>query len=264
VLNDKVGIVFGIANKRSIAWAIAQTLDRAGARLAVTFQNERLAENVRELATQLKNPLLLLCDVGQDAQIDAVFESVKKEFGGLDFFIHSVAYAPTEDLKGAFQETSRAGFGVAHDVSAYSLVALAKRAAPLMEGRGGSIVTMTYIGSERVMPGYNVMGVAKASLEAGVRYLAHELGPKNIRVNAISAGPIRTLAASGVGGISKMIQYVSQYAPLRRGTDPSEVADTALFLCSHLARGITGEVIHVDSGYHVLGITGLGSEESSA
>lgn len=254
-------MVFGIANKRSIAWAIAQTLNREGARLAVTFQNERLSDNVRELATQLNKPLIVPCDVGQDAQIDSVFETVKKEFGALDFLIHSVAFAPTDDLKGAFQHTSRTGFGVTHDVSAYSLIALAKRAAPLMAGRGGSIVTMTYIGSERVMPGYNVMGVAKASLEASVRYLAHELGSQNIRVNAISAGPIKTLAASGVGGISKMIQHVSQYAPLRRGTDASEVADTALFLCSNLARGITGEVIHVDSGYHVLGLTGL--EESS-
>ena len=263
MLTGKLGIVFGIANKRSIAWAIAQTLDREGARLAVTFQNERLEGNVRELSAQLKNPLILPCDVSQDAQIDSVFQDIKREFGGLDFLIHSVAYAPTEDLKGAFVMTSREGYRIAQDVSAYSLIALARRAAPLMEGHNGSIVTMTYIGSERVMPGYNVMGIAKAALESNVRYLANELGPRGIRVNAISAGPIRTLAASGVGSISKMIQHVAQHAPLRRSTDPSEVADTALFLCSTLARGITGEVIYVDSGYHVLGITGMGEETSS-
>lgn len=263
MLTGKVGIVFGIANKRSIAWSIAQTFGREGARLALTFQNERLEENVRELAAQLKNPLILPCDVSQDSQIDTVFESLKREFGGLDFLIHSVAYAPTEDLKGAFQMTSREGYRIAQDVSAYSLIALARRATPLMEGRNGSILTMTYIGSERVMPGYNVMGIAKAALESSVRYLANELGPKGLRVNAISAGPIKTLAASGVGGISKMIQHVAQHAPLRRSTDPSEVADTALFLCSNLARGITGEIIYVDSGYHVLGITGLGSAEGN-
>jgi enoyl-[acyl-carrier protein] reductase I len=263
LLTGKVGIVFGVANKRSIAWAIAQTLDREGARLALTFQNERLEANVRELAAQLNQPLIVPCDVGHDGQIDAVFDVLHRELGGLDFLIHSVAYAPTEDLKGDFSMTSREGFRVAQDVSAYSLLALARRAVPLMAGRSSSIVTMTYIGSERVIPGYNVMAAAKASLEASVRYLANELGPQGIRVNAISAGPIKTLAASGVGGISKMIQHVARHAPLRRSTDPSEVADTALFLCSHLARGITGEVIYVDSGYHVLGLTGLDTEENA-
>jgi enoyl-[acyl-carrier protein] reductase I len=263
VLTGKFGVIFGVANRRSIAWAIAQALDRAGARLALTYQNDRLGDNVRELATQLKDPLLLPCDVEQESQIEAVFQELKKEFGALDILIHSIAYAPREDLAGAFYLTSREGYRIAQEVSAYSLIALARRAAPLMAGRGGSIVTMTYLGSERVMPGYNVMGVAKAALESSVRYLAHELGPRGIRVNAISAGPIKTLAASGVGGISKMIQHVAQHAPLRRSTDPKEVADTALFLCSHLARGITGAVIFVDSGYHVLGVTGLGPEEAA-
>jgi enoyl-[acyl-carrier protein] reductase I len=255
MLEGKKGIVFGIANKRSIAWAIAQRVAEAGARLALTYQNERLGENVRELAASLSHhPLLLPCDVSDDSQIDAVFQVVAQEFQQLDFLIHSVAFAPREDLENDFLNTSRQGYRLAHDVSVYSLIALARRAAPLMEGHG-SIVTLTYLGSERVMPGYNVMGAAKAALESAVKYLAYELGPRGIRVNAISPGPIRTLAASGVPGFMKMLTHVRQTAPLRKNTDPSEVADVALFLVSHLSRGITGEIIFVDGGYHIMGMT---------
>lgn len=248
----------GIANKRSIAWAIAQALAGAGARLAVTYQNERFEEKVRELARQLDNPLILPCDVGQDDQMDAVFATLDREFGGLDFLVHCIAYAPREDLEGDFVNTSREGYRIAQDVSVYSLIALARRAVPLMQARGGgSIVTLTYLGGERAVPNYNVMGVAKAALESTVQYLAYYLGPRNIRVNAISAGPIKTLAAAGVSGFSRLYNVVGQMSPLKRNTDPGEVADTALFLCSHLSRGITGEVIHVDSGYHVVGVPDL-------
>jgi enoyl-[acyl-carrier protein] reductase I len=255
MLNGKTGIIFGIANKRSIAWAIAQAVAGAGARLAVTYQNERLEENVRELAAQLDNPLILPCDVSVDSQIDDVFKAVQAEFGGLDFLIHSIAYAPREDLEGDFTDTTRDGFRIAQEVSVYSLIALAKRAAPLLESRGGgSIVTMTYLGGERVVPSYNVMGVAKSGLESSVRYLAYYLGPKGIRVNAISAGPLRTLASAGISGFTRMLKAVAQVAPLRRNTEIAEVADTALFLCSPLSRGVTGNVIYVDAGYHVIGV----------
>lgn len=255
MLQGKTGIVFGIANKRSIAWAITQTVAAAGARLALTYQNERFEDKVRELAQQIESSLILPCDVGKDEEVEAVFKAVEREFGGLDFLVHSIAYAPREDLEGDFVNTSRDGFRLAHDVSVYSLIALAQRAAPLMEARGGgSIITLTYLGGERAVPNYNVMGVAKAALESTVRYLAFSLGPRNIRVNAISAGPIKTLAAAGVSGFSRILNVVGQLTPLRRNTDPSEVADTALFLCSHLSRGITGEVIHVDSGYHIVGV----------
>lgn len=263
MLEGKKGIVFGIANKRSIAWAITQRVAQAGARLALTYQNERLGENVRELAATLDNPLLLPCDVSDDAQIEAVFQAVAQEFQQLDFLIHSVAFAPREDLENDFINTSREGYRIAHDVSVYSLIALARRAAPLMEGHG-SIVTLTYLGSERVMPGYNIMGAAKAALESAVKYLAYELGPRGIRVNAISPGPIRTLAASGVPGFMKMLKHVSQTAPLRKNTDPSEVADVALFLVSHLSRGITGEIIFVDGGYHIMGMTAPDSAPDTA
>jgi enoyl-[acyl-carrier protein] reductase I len=258
MLQGKTGIIFGIANKRSIAWAISQALAGAGARLALTYQGERFEEKVSELAKRLENPLVLPCDVTQDDQIHAVFKTVEAEFGRLDFLVHSVAYAPREDLEGDFVNTSRDGYRIAHEVSVYSLIALAKRAAPLMEAAGGgSIITMTYLGGERAVPNYNVMGVAKAALESTVQYLAYFLGPRNIRVNAISAGPIKTLAASGVSGFSRMLNVVGRLTPLRRNTDPAEVADTALFLCSHLSRGITGEVIHVDSGYHIVGVPDL-------
>ena len=257
LLQGKLGLVLGIANKRSIAWGIARSVSREGARLAVTYQGERLEENVRELAQELKDPLILPCDVGKDQDMDALAASVKKEFGGVDFVVHAVAYALREELDGEFLNTSREGYRIAQDVSSYSLTALAKRAAPLMEGRAGSIVTLSYLGGERVIPHYNVMGVAKAALEMSVRYLAADLGPKGIRVNAISAGPIKTLAAAGVHGISRMLEYHRSHAPLRRNTEQDEVGDAALFLVSSLSRGVTGEVIHVDGGFHVMGMTAL-------
>jgi enoyl-[acyl-carrier protein] reductase I len=257
LLEGKHGLVLGIANKRSLAWGIAKSVAREGARLAVTYQGERLEENVRELAAELKDPLILPCDVSKDEDLDALMASVKNEFGGLDFVVHAVAYALREELDGAFVDTSREGYRMAQDISSYSLTALARRAAPLMEGRQGSIVTLSYLGGERVVPHYNVMGVAKAALEMSVRYLAADLGPRAIRVNAISAGPVKTIAASGVHGLGKMLEYHRSQAPLRKNTEQAEVGDCALFLVSSLSRGITGEVIHVDGGFHVLGMSAL-------
>ena len=257
LLEGRHGLVLGVANKRSIAWGIAQAAHRAGARLALTYQGERLQENVTELAAQLRDPLVLPCDVTKDEDLAALAEKVRAEFGSLDFVVHAVAFALREELDGEFLNTSREGYRIAQDVSSYSLTALARATAPLMEGRGGSIVTLSYLGGERVVPHYNVMGVAKAALEMSVRYLAADLGPKGIRVNAISAGPIKTLAASGVHGLSKMLEYHRNHAPLRRTTDQEEVGDAALFLLSPLSRGITGEVIHVDGGFHVMGMAAL-------
>jgi enoyl-[acyl-carrier protein] reductase I len=257
LLEGKHGLVLGIANKRSIAWGIAQAVSREGARLAVTYQGERLEENVRELAAGLRDPLVLPCDVSRDADLAALADAVKKDFGGLDFVIHGVAFALREELDGEFLNTSREGYRVAQEISSYSLTALARAVVPLMEGRAGSIVTLTYLGGERVVPHYNVMGVAKAALDMSVRYLAADLGPKGIRVNAISAGPIKTLAASGVHGISKMLEYHRTHAPLRKNTEQEEVGDAALFLVSSLSRGITGEVLHVDGGFHVMGMSAL-------
>jgi enoyl-[acyl-carrier protein] reductase I len=258
LLEGKHGLVLGIANKRSIAWGIAQAASREGARLAVTYQGERLEENVRELAQGLKDPVILPCDVSKDEDLDALAASVGREFGGLDFVVHAVAYALREELDGEFLNTSRDGYRVAQDISAYSLTALTRRMAPLMESRGGgSVVTLSYLGGERVVPHYNVMGVAKAALECSVRYLASDLGPRGIRVNAISAGPIKTLAASGVHGISKMLEYHRTHTPLRKNTEQDEVGDAALFLLSRLSRGVTGEVIHVDGGFHVMAMAEL-------
>ena len=254
LLEGKTGLILGIANKRSLAWGIAQSVAREGARLAVTYQGERLEENVRELAAGLDRPVILPCDVSKDEDLETLAASVESELGGLDFVVHAVAYALREELDGEFLNTSREGYRVAQDISAYSLTALVRRTAPLMEGRGGSVVTLSYLGGERVVPHYNVMGVAKAALECSVRYLAADLGPKGIRVNAISAGPIKTIAASGVHGISKMLEYHRNNAPLRRNTEQEEVGDTALFLVSRLSRGITGEVLHVDGGFHVMGM----------
>ncbi len=257
LLEGKLGLVLGIANKRSIAWGIARSVAREGARLAVTYQGERLEENVRELAQSLKDPLILPCDVAKDEDLVALAQAVGKEFGSLDFVVHAVAYALREELDGEFLNTSREGYRIAQDISSYSLTAVARHAVPLMEGRGGSIVTLTYLGGERVVPHYNVMGVAKAALDMSVRYLASDLGPKGIRVNAISAGPIKTLAASGVHGISKMLEYHRTHAPLRKNTEQEEVGDVALFLVSPLSRGLTGEIIHVDGGFHVMGMSAL-------
>ena len=252
LLDGKNGLIIGVANKHSIAWAIAQSTASQGARLLFNYQSERLRENVEDLVATMPGAKAFPCDVGDDAQIASLMQNVGKETAKLDFLVHSVAFAPREELTGRFVNTTRQGFATALDVSAYSLVAVTRAAVPLMTD-GGSVVTLTYLGAERVVPHYNVMGVAKAALEATVRYLAHDLGPKNIRVNAISAGPIRTLAARGVSGISKMVDHHREFAPLRRATEQGEVGDTALFLVSPLGRGITGEVIYVDGGYHILG-----------
>ncbi|OYT24937.1 MAG: enoyl-ACP reductase [Nitrospira sp. UW-LDO-02] len=252
LLEGKKGLIIGVANKHSIAWAIAQAAAREGAQMLFSYQNERLRENVEELVQTLPGALACVCDVGDDSQIDAMMKQASEKLGRLDFLVHSLAFAPREELTGEFVNTTRQGFATALDVSAYSLVAVTRAAMPLMT-EGGSVVTLTYLGSERVVPHYNVMGVAKAALEATVRYLAHDLGPKNIRVNAVSAGPIKTLAARGVSGISKMVDHHRAFAPLRRATEQGEVGDTALFLVSPLGRGITGEVIYVDGGYHILG-----------
>jgi enoyl-[acyl-carrier protein] reductase I len=254
MLHDKHGIIFGVANKRSIAWATAQALHDAGARLAFTYQGERLKENVEGLTKDaMPGSLLLPCDVTKQGEVDETFKRVAQEFGRLDFLIHSIAFAPREALDGEFLATSREAFLTALEISAYSLPQLARAAAPLMT-QGGSIVTMTYYGAEKVVAGYNVMGVAKAALEASVRYLANDLGPRNIRVNAISAGPIQTLSARGVADFSTMLKHAAERAPLRRNVDPREVGNTAMFLCSPLASAITGEVIYVDCGYNIMGI----------
>jgi enoyl-[acyl-carrier protein] reductase I len=254
-LSGTHGLVIGVANKRSIAWAIAKAVSDAGARLAVTYQGDRLEENVRELAADLADPLILPLDVGNDAQIQDVANRCDEAFGGLDFVVHGAAFAPREELTRPFVETSREGFRLALDVSAFSLIAVARATTPLLEKRGGgSILTLTYLGSERVFPNYNVMGVAKAALEASVRYLAADLGAKNIRVNAISAGPIKTLAASGIGGFSGILQVYRERSPMKRNTETSEVADTARFLLGPGGRGITGEVLIVDAGYHIMGL----------
>jgi len=254
-LSGKLGLVLGVANKRSISWAVAQAAASAGARIALTYPSERLEENVRELAATLDNAVVLPCDVTNDAQIAALAASLDQEFGGLDFVLHGAAFAPAAELSNRFIQTSREGFRMALDVSAYSLVALTNVCVPLMDKRGGgSIVTLSHIGADRVFPNYNVMGVAKAALEASVRYLAADLGPQNIRVNAVSAGPIKTLASAGIPGLSLMLQAQRERAPLRRGMELGEIADAAVFLLSSASRAITGEVLMVDGGYHVVGI----------
>lgn len=251
-MQGRNAVVFGVANKRSIAWAIAQRLSEAGARLAITYQNERLKQEAHDMIVGLSGAEAFQCDVTSDSEIDTLFATLKERFGYLDTLVHSVAYAPAEDMKNDFLNTSREGFRVAHDISVYSLIALARAAAPLM-ANGGSIMTLTYFGAEKVMPSYNVMGVAKAALEASVRYLAHSLGPKQIRVNAISAGPIKTLAARGVAGFTDMLKAQAERAPLKRNVDVKEVADTALFLASELSTGTTGETVYVDGGYNIMG-----------
>jgi len=254
MLKDKTGIIFGVANKRSIAWATAQALHEAGARLAFAYQGERLKENVEGLTkAEMPGSPLYSCDVTNQAEVEAAFKSVAQDFGRLDFLVHSIAFAPREALEGEYMKVERDGFLSALEVSAYSLTQLARAAAPLMT-EGGSIVTMTFHGAEKVYQGYNVMGVAKAALESSVRYLASDLGPKNIRVNAISAGPIQTLAARGVSGLSTMLKHHAERAPMKRNVEVREVGNTALFLCSSLSSGITGETIFVDCGYNVMGL----------
>ena len=251
----KLGLVVGVANRRSISWGIAQALNAQGARLALTYPSERLEENVRELAEKLDNPLVVPCDVSQDEQIATLGETLDKEFGGLDFVVHGAAFAQAAELSNPFVETSREGFRIALDISAYSLIGLTRACLPLMEKRGGgSVVTLTFLGSDRVFPNYNVMGVAKAALESTVRYLAADLGQKNIRVNAVSAGPIKTLAAAGISGFSTILQVYRERTPLKRNVDLSEVADAAVFLLSPASRAITGEVLMVDAGYHAIGV----------
>jgi enoyl-[acyl-carrier protein] reductase I len=249
---QKTAVVFGLANKRSIAWAIAQKLQQAGWQLAIAYQNERLEQEAKDLINDLPGASGFMCDVSSDEQIAKLFADLKAKYGELHGLVHSVAFATAEDLKGEFVNTTREGFRIAHDVSVYSLIAVARAAAPLMSA-GGGIVTMTYYGAEKVVPKYNVMGVAKAALEASVRYLANDLGPKNIRVNAISAGPIKTLAARGIAGLSEMLKSHAERAPLKRNVDPAEVGATAAFLLSDAGSGITGETIYVDCGYNIMG-----------
>lgn len=251
-LQGRTVVVFGVANKRSIAWAIAQQMQQAGAQLAITYQNERLKQEADDLIAALPNSQAFQCDVSRDDEIAQLFAQLKERYGKLDAVVHSVAFAPAEDLKGDFVDTSREGFRIALDISAYSLVAVARAARPLMT-EGGSIITMTYYGAEKVVPKYNLMGVAKAALEACVRYLANDLGKEKIRVNAISAGPIKTLAARGISGLGDMLREHAERAPLKRNVDVNEVASAAVFLAGEGGSGITGETIYVDCGYNIMG-----------
>lgn len=254
LMTGKNVVIFGIANKRSIAWGIAQALHREGARLALNYQNDRMEESVRKLATELPGDTFLApCDVTVPGDIDRFFARLGKEFGPLDGMVHSIAFAKREELGGAFVDTTWDGYQLAQQVSAWSLIGLAKGAAPLMEGRDGGIVCLTYYGAEKVVPNYNVMGVAKAALEASTRYLANDLGPKGVRVNAISAGPIKTVSAMGVADFGSLLDTMAQKAPLRRNVDQMDVGNTALFLLSGLSRGITGQTIYVDAGYSIMG-----------
>ena len=255
LLDGKTGIIFGVANKRSIAWAIAQALSREGLRLAFTYQGERLKEGVESLANTLPESVIVPCDVTADAEIESVFKAVDEKLGRLDTLVHSVAFAPREDLENDFVNTSRDGFKTAHDISAYSLVGLTRAALPLFEkSGGGTVLALTYYGAEKAVEGYNLMGVAKASLEASVRYLAANLGPKNVRVNAISAGPVNTLAARGIKGFTSMLHHHAEKAPLRRNVELEEIGNAALFLCSPMSNAITGEVMFVDCGYNIVGL----------
>jgi enoyl-[acyl-carrier protein] reductase I len=249
---QKTAAVFGVANKRSIAWSIAQKLQQAGWRLAITYQNERLEQEAKGLIEELPGAAGFMCDVSHDDQIAKLFDELKSRYGTLQGLVHSVAFAPAAELSGQFLDTTREGFRIAHDVSVYSLIAVSRGAAPLMTD-GGGIITLSYYGAEKVVPKYNVMGVAKAALEASVRYLASDLGTKNIRVNAISAGPIKTLAARGISGLGEMLKSHAERAPLKRNVDPAEVGATAAFLLSEAASGITGETIYVDCGYNIMG-----------
>jgi enoyl-[acyl-carrier protein] reductase I len=251
-LEGKTAVIFGLANKRSIAWGIALKLHEGGAKLAICYQNERMKAEAQGLIDELPGAEGFQCDVSSDAEIATLFDQLKIRYGKLDVLVHAVAYAPAEDLRGDFINTSREGFRVAHDVSVYSLIAVTRAAAPLMP-EGGSVITLTYFGAEKVVPHYNVMGVAKAALEATVRYLASAMGPQKIRVNAISAGPIKTLAGRGVGQMGEMLRVHAEKSPLRRNVDQLEVGGTAAFLASDLSGAITGETIYVDCGYNIMG-----------
>jgi enoyl-[acyl-carrier protein] reductase I len=257
-LSGKRALIVGLASTRSIAWGIAQAMHREGAELAFTYQNEKLQERVEKMASDCSSVIALPCDVGDDKQIEAVFERLDDFWDHLDIIVHSVAYAPREELEGAYLDAvTREGFLIAHDISSYSFAALAKAGRNMMQGRNGALLSLTYLGAERAMPNYNVMGLAKASLEANVRYMAQSLGPEGIRVNAISAGPIKTLAAAGITDFRKFLDYVEKNSPMRRNVSIEDVGNSAAFLCSDLAAGITGEVIHVDSGYHIVGMGAL-------
>ncbi len=257
-LEGKRALVTGILSNRSIAWGIARAMHREGAELALTYVDEKLRGRVDEAASQLDTDIVLPCDVSRDSDIEALFENLGKRWDGLDILVHSIGFAPREALAGEYLDgLTRENFRIAHDISSYSLAALAKAARPMMKGRNGAILTMTYLGATRALASYNVMGLAKASLEANVRYLAYNLGPEGTRVNAISAGPIKTLAAAGIAGFRKMLDHVERVAPLRRSITTDEVGNAAAFLCSDLASGITGEVTFVDAGYNTLGMAGL-------
>jgi enoyl-[acyl-carrier protein] reductase I len=255
-LSGKRALIVGVASERSIAWGIAEAMHREGAELAFTYPNDKLKERVETLASSIGATIVLPLDVTVDAQLDAAFAALQREWGHLDIVIHAVAFAPREALAGSFtQSTSREAFAIAHDVSSYSLTALARGAVPLMQGRAGAILTLSYLGAVRAIPSYNVMGLAKASLEANVRFLAADLGPQGIRVNGISAGPIKTLAAAGIGGFRKMLARVAEVAPLRRNVTQQDVGNAAAFLCSDLAAGITGEILYVDGGFSTIGMS---------
>ena len=253
MLENKVGMIFGVANQRSIAWACAQACAEKGAKLAFTYQGDRLKENVEKLTKDMDGAIVLPCDVSNQTEVDAAFQTIEKEYGRLDFLIHSIAFAPKEALEGEFLMTSREAFTTALEISAFSLPQLARAAAPLMK-EGGSIVTMSYYGAEKVVQNYNVMGVAKSALESSVRYLAEDLGKQNVRVNAISAGPLNTLSARGVKGMGAMLKHIAENAPLRRNVEAREVGNTALFLVSDLSSAITGETIYVDCGFNIIGV----------
>lgn len=262
-LEGKRALIVGIASKRSIAWGLAEAMHREGAELAFTYQNERMKKRVDEAAAAFGSDIVLPCDVAEDAEISDVFEQLARSWDGLDILVHSVGFAPRQALQGEFLDhLDRESFNIAHDISSYSLAALAKAARPLMQGRNGAILTMTYLGAERALASYNVMGLAKASLEANVRFLAYNLGPEGTRVNAISAGPIKTLAASGVASLRKMLDHVGAKSPLRRNVTIEDVGNSGAFLCSDLASGITGEVVHVDCGYSIVGMTGLDTDQA--
>ncbi len=262
-LSNRKALIVGVASNRSIAWGIAEAMHREGAEIALTYQTDKLKGRVEQCAEACGGGPVMPLDVTDDAQIDAVFEQLKQTWGHLDIVVHAVGFAPREELEGSFVEnTTRGGYAMAHDISAYSFVALARGARPLMQGRNGSLLTLSYLGGERALPNYNVMGPAKASLEASVRYMANDLGPEGIRVNAVSAGPIRTLAASGIGDFRKMLDLNAASAPLRRNVGIDEVGNTSAFLCSDLASGITGEVVHVDAGFHAIALSGSALDAS--
>lgn len=254
LLDGKKAVIFGVANEKSIAWAIAEAFRKEGAELVLTYANEMVEKRVRPLAESLDVKLVLPCDVTRDEDIKTVFSVIREKWGGLDLLVHSIAFANKEELRGSFLNTTREGFALAMNISVYSLIGLVKEAAPLMQGRDGSIITMTYYGAQKVFPSYNAMGVAKAALEASVRYLAEAVGPEGIRVNAISAGPLRTLAAAGVGGFNHIASHVAEKTPLRTNIDQDDVANTALYLCSDLSKRVTGGIHFVDSGYNIIGM----------